>query len=199
MKNVSEALTKKQILEATEETLRRYGAAKTSITDVAKALNVSHGTIYRHFKSKKEIFEEATQMWLDEKIFKPLTGVYHDSSREGPAHVKAYIKKLFELKRYYAMKDEELFAMYAKVTNESPELVDESISNIVEQLSGLIDRCSDCANDPVEVAKGIFYATERFHHPAHANEWKRDTIEQEFDIVWGLLEKGYLKHGEGGG
>ncbi|ASB90893.1 HTH-type transcriptional regulator MtrR [Bacillus sonorensis] len=193
MKNSSEVLTKEQILTATEETLRRFGVAKTSITDVAKALNVSHGTIYRHFKSKKEIFEAATEMWLNEKILKPLTDVYHDSSLKGAAHVKAYIEKLFELKRYYAGKDEELFAMYAKVTNESSKLVDENIDQIVKQLSELIARCPVNPSDSEQLAKAVFYATERFHHPAHANEWKRDTIEQEFDMVWNVIEKGFLK------
>ncbi|MBR8662236.1 TetR/AcrR family transcriptional regulator [Bacillus paralicheniformis] len=193
MKNSSEALTKEQILAATEDTLRRFGVAKTSITDVAKALDVSHGTIYRHFKNKKEIFEAATEKWLNEKIMQPLADVYHDTSCTGASHVKAYIEKLFELKRYYARKDEELFEMYAKVTNECTELVDKSIDQIIGQLSELIAVCPANSNDSEELARSIFYATERFHHPAHANEWKRETIEQEFNIVWNLIEKGFLK------
>ncbi|MCJ8221609.1 TetR/AcrR family transcriptional regulator [Bacillus paralicheniformis] len=193
MKNSSEALTKEQILAATEDTLRRFGVAKTSITDVAKALDVSHGTIYRHFKNKKEIFEAATEKWLNEKIMQPLADVYHDTSCTGASHVKAYIEKLFELKRYYARKDEELFEMYAKVTNECTELVDKSIDQIIGQLSELIAVCPAYSNDSEELARSIFYATERFHHPAHANEWKRETIEQEFNIVWNLIEKGFLK------
>ncbi|MFP7285732.1 TetR/AcrR family transcriptional regulator [Shouchella clausii] len=192
-KKSSEALTKEQILSATEDAVRRFGMAKTSITDVAKLLNVSHGTIYRHFKSKKEIFEAATAMWLSEKIMEPLLNVSRDSSFRGVDHVKAYVEKLFELKRYYARKDEELFAMYAHVTSECPTLVDESINQIVKQLSKLVEVCSVRSTDFEEIARAIFYATERFHHPAHANEWKRDTIEQEFDSVWHLIEKGFLQ------
>lgn len=187
-----DVLTKKQILIATEETLRRFGVAKTSITDVAKALHVSHGTIYRHFKSKKEILEAATEMWLNEKISVPLTAVYEDSSLKGAAHVKAYIKKLFDLKRYYASEDEELFAMYAKVTGECSEMVNKSIVHMVKQLSVLLNDCDTKSNDHEELARGIFYATERFHHPAHAYEWKKDTIEEEFESVWSLLENGFL-------
>ncbi|WP_338325199.1 TetR/AcrR family transcriptional regulator [Bacillus glycinifermentans] len=91
MKN-SEVLTKEQILSATEEAVRRFGVAKTSITDVAKALNVSHGTIYRHFKSKKEIFETATEKWLNEKIHKPLTDLFHDPSSGSRACKSLYEK-----------------------------------------------------------------------------------------------------------
>lgn len=192
-KKSSEALTKEQILSATEDAVRRFGMAKTSITDVAKLLNVSHGTIYRHFKSKKEIFEAATEMWLSEKIMQSLSNVARDSSLRGVAHVKAYVEKLFELKRYYARKDEELFAMYAHVTSERPKLVDESINQIVKQMSKLVEECPVRSTDSEEMARAIFYATDRFHHPALANEWKRETIEQEFESIWHLIERGFLQ------
>ncbi|MDU0078387.1 TetR/AcrR family transcriptional regulator, partial [Bacillus sp. IG2] len=76
---------------------------------------------------------------------------------------------------------------------ECTELVDKSIDQIIGQLSELIAVCPANSNDSEELARSIFYATERFHHPAHANEWKRETIEQEFNIVWNLIEKGFLK------
>ncbi|MBD1382021.1 TetR family transcriptional regulator [Metabacillus arenae] len=192
MKKSSEVLTKEQILLATEETLRRFGVAKTSVTDVAKVLNVSHGTIYRHFKNKKEILEAATEMWLDERILKPLTDVYEKSSMKGAERVRAYVQKLIELKRYYAREDEELFNMYAKVTNEATELINRHIGHILEQIRDMIIGGGIDSGDPAQLARSIFYATARYHHPAHAYEWKRDTIDQEFNDVWELLEKGFL-------
>jgi AcrR family transcriptional regulator len=45
-------LTKEKILEAAERVFRRFGPDKTSVVDMAKALGVSHGTLYRHFPSK---------------------------------------------------------------------------------------------------------------------------------------------------
>lgn len=74
MEKSSDVLTKEQILIATEDTLRRFGIAKTSVTDVAKVLGVSHGTIYRHFKSKAELLEGVTEKWLNEKIIEPVNG-----------------------------------------------------------------------------------------------------------------------------
>ena len=47
-----QALTKEEILNTTEQVLRRFGPEKASVVDVARALNVSHGTIYRHYPSK---------------------------------------------------------------------------------------------------------------------------------------------------
>ncbi|SHH97672.1 TetR/AcrR family transcriptional regulator [Desulfosporosinus lacus] len=185
-----EVLTKEKILEATEETLKRFGLTKTSVTDVANALDVSHGSIYRHFKSKAELFEGATEKWLDEKIIKPLTDVCKDSSMVGTQHLKTYIKTLIELKRCYAREDEELFKMYAKVTEESADLIHNHVSQITDQMSEIICRSSINVDDPHQLARTIFQATTRFHHPAHAYEWKSPTINSEFSNVWALIENG---------
>ena len=44
-----EILTPERILDAAEEVLRRFGPTKTTVVDVARALGVSHGSVYRHF------------------------------------------------------------------------------------------------------------------------------------------------------
>ena len=43
MPPTTEPLTAERILDTAEETLRRYGPAKTTVVDVARALAVSHG------------------------------------------------------------------------------------------------------------------------------------------------------------
>ena len=64
-------LTKEAILDAAEQTLRRYGPDKTSVVDVAKALQVSHGSLYRHFPSKAALREAVTERW-SRRIADPL-------------------------------------------------------------------------------------------------------------------------------
>jgi AcrR family transcriptional regulator len=44
-------LTAEQILEAAERVLRRYGPDKANVVDVARELDVSHGSVYRHSPS----------------------------------------------------------------------------------------------------------------------------------------------------
>ena len=58
------ALTPDRILDAAEETLTRYGPAKTTVVDVARALGVSHGSVYRHFPSKAALRDAVTERWL---------------------------------------------------------------------------------------------------------------------------------------
>ena len=44
--------------------LRRYGPAKTKVVDVARALGVSHGSVYRHFASKAALRDAVAERWL---------------------------------------------------------------------------------------------------------------------------------------
>ena len=44
--------------------LRRFGPAKTTVVDVARALDVSHGSVYRHFPSKAALRDAVTERWL---------------------------------------------------------------------------------------------------------------------------------------
>jgi AcrR family transcriptional regulator len=49
---MTDVLTADRILDTAEEVLRRYGPAKATVIDVARALGVSHGNVYRFFPSK---------------------------------------------------------------------------------------------------------------------------------------------------
>jgi Aldo/keto reductase family/Bacterial regulatory proteins, tetR family len=75
------ALTREQILEAAENVLRRYGPAKANVVDVARALGVSHGSVYRHFTSKAALRDAVTERWLESISF-PLEAVARE---DGPA------------------------------------------------------------------------------------------------------------------
>ncbi len=47
---------RKQVLETARRIFQRKGYAKTTMLDIAKALNKSKSTLYYYFKSKEEIF-----------------------------------------------------------------------------------------------------------------------------------------------
>lgn len=64
----AEPLTPERILETTEEVLRRFGPTKATVVDVARALGVSHGSVYRHFPSKAALREAVTDRWLAKSV-----------------------------------------------------------------------------------------------------------------------------------
>ena len=54
---VDETLTSEKILDVARDQVRRFGEAKTNVVDIARALGTSHTTIYRHFRSKADVFD----------------------------------------------------------------------------------------------------------------------------------------------
>lgn len=195
MNKAGSFLSKTEIMDAAEQTLRRFGPDKTSVTDVAKLLGVSHGTLYRHFPSKAALREAVTERWLEEQIVVPLDQIVNAPTENALAQLRIYIARLIELKRHYAEQDSEMFKMYADVTMEAAELIQLHIQRIIDQMSILIDRgvqqnrIAQSAETGV-LARTIFHATSRFHHPAHAYEWQSASTRQEFDQLWLLLEQG---------
>ncbi|MRN54212.1 TetR family transcriptional regulator [Paenibacillus monticola] len=188
-------LSKTEILDAAEQSLRRFGPDKTSVTDVAKLLGVSHGTLYRHFPSKAILREAVTERWLEESILVPLTEIVNHIAENPLEQLKNYIMKLIELKHLYAEQDPEMFKMYADVTAESADLIDAHVRRIIEQMITLIamgieTNLIHTTLQTEVLARSIFNATARFHHPAHAYQWLSTDIEQEFSGLWYLLEKG---------
>jgi AcrR family transcriptional regulator len=90
-------LTRERILEAAEDALRRYGPAKANVVDVARALGVSHGTVYRHFESKAALRDAVTDRWLA-RIGTPLEKI---AAEDGPAadRLRRWLVKLSQAKR----------------------------------------------------------------------------------------------------
>ncbi|MFI1409316.1 TetR family transcriptional regulator [Streptomyces sp. NPDC020707] len=188
----TEILTAERILEVTEEVLRRHGPAKATVVDVARALGVSHGSVYRHFRTKAALREAVTKRWLDRT-----SAVLEDivaQDRDPEARLRDWLAALFTAKRRKAGDDPELFATYMVLTAESGEAVGEHIAALTGQLTVIIgsgvDSGAFAVADPAVSALALFQATDRFHDPCHAREWEQPGIEGEFEAVVDLVVRG---------
>ncbi|MFF7184154.1 TetR family transcriptional regulator [Streptomyces sp. NPDC008222] len=193
MSPTTETLTAERILEATEEVLRRHGPAKATVVDVARALGVSHGSVYRHFRTKAALREAVTQRWLDRASGRLAGIAARDSDPE--ARLRDWLSALFEAKRHKAGDDPELFATFSVLTEENSRVVDQHIADLLAQLTeilrdGAARGVFTTAHDPAVTARAVFDATGRFHDPYYAGEWGRPGIQAEFDAVVDLLLRG---------
>lgn len=186
-------LTAEQILEAAEEVLRRYGPAKATVVDVARALGVSHGSVYRHFPSKAALRDAVTRRWL-ERISTPLAAI---AAEPGPAdlRLRRWLDRLIAAKHAKVLDDPELFATYSVLAAESTrEATGEHIEALVGQLAAIVadgvEQGVFAVADPRASARAVLDATGRFHHPAHAAEWRDPGAAAAFDAVWSLLLNG---------
>lgn len=192
MAPTGETLTAERILEATEEVLRRHGPAKATVVDVARALGVSHGSVYRHFRTKAALREAVTKRWLD-RTSEKLAGI---AGAEGSPEerLRAWLAALFAAKRHKAGDDPELFATYTVLTDENGTVVGEHIADLTAQLTRIIGAGAGSGvfpvPDPAAAARAVFQATGRFHDPCYAREWTTPGIDEEFRVVVELLIRG---------
>jgi len=193
MPPTTETLTAERILEATEEVLRRHGPAKATVVDVARALGVSHGSVYRHFRTKAALRAAVTKRWLD-RMFETLSVIAADASRAPETRLRDWLAALFEAKRRKAGDDPELFATYMVLTGETGDVVEEHIADLTGQLTRIIEAGVAsgrfAAPDPQSAARAVFHATGRFHDPGYHRVWERPGVEDDFTAVVDLLLRG---------
>jgi AcrR family transcriptional regulator len=114
-------LTPERILEVTEDVLRRFGLAKATVVDVARALDVSHGSVYRHFPSKASLREAVAKRWLD-RVNAPLEKIA-EGSGPAPARLERWLRTMFAIKHKLVSDDPEMFATYLTLAQEACKVV----------------------------------------------------------------------------
>ncbi|RVX42662.1 TetR family transcriptional regulator [Nonomuraea polychroma] len=187
------ALTPARILEAAEEVLRRYGPGKATVVDVARALGVSHGSVYRHFASKAALRDAVTERWL-KGVSDPLAEI---AAEDGPAaeRMHRWLTTLSTAKQTMARQEPELFATYVALTMEAREVVAAHVDALAGQLArivadGVAQGTFTAPAGHVAIGRAVLDATSRFHNPAHAAEWSEPGLAESFEAVWALILSG---------
>ncbi|MER5936837.1 TetR family transcriptional regulator [Streptomyces sp. NPDC001928] len=199
MPSTSQTLTAERILEATEEVLRRHGPAKATVVDVARALGVSHGSVYRHFRTKAALREAVTKRWLD-RTTGVLAAIVAAPDLDPETRLREWLAALFAAKRRKAYDDPELFATYSVLTTETAEtVVGEHVAELTGQLTEIVRAGTAAgaftAEDPATAAGAVFRATDRFHDPHYVREWEQPGVEDDFEALLNLLIRGLRARG----
>lgn len=185
-------LTREKILGTAEEVLRRYGPSKATVVDVARALGVSHGSVYRHFAGKAELRDAVVEIWLA-RMNASLEAI---AAEDAPAadRLHRWLRELSRLKRRRHSNDPELFAAYTVLASEARAVVGEHIEYLTVRITHIIRQGVAQgefeAADPAAAARGVLVATSPFHNPASSAEWTRPDIETLFDEVWTIIFRG---------
>jgi AcrR family transcriptional regulator len=190
--NENVVLTPERILEVTEDVLRRFGLAKATVVDVARALDVSHGSVYRHFPSKASLREAVAKRWL-ERVSTPLAKIA-EGSEPAPAKLDRWLRTLFAAKHKLVLEDPEMFATYLALAREACKTVKGHKACLTDQLELIladgVKRGAFEIADTRATAQTIFDAAARFHHPAHADEWSDPQLPARIDSLIALLLRG---------
>jgi AcrR family transcriptional regulator len=195
------SLTPERILEAAEDVLRRFGPEKATVVDVARALGVTHGSVYRHFASKAALRDAVVRRWL-ETMMPALEAVVAEQG-PAPGRLRRWLELLIAAKRRRATEDPELFATYSSLKTHARKVVQAHVDALVGQAARIIAdgvaRGEFAAADPAAAGRAVLHATTRFYSPAYASEWSDPGIGEAFDQVWHLLASGLEARGPSGG
>jgi AcrR family transcriptional regulator len=190
-------LTPEKVLEAAEEVLRRYGPAKANVVDVARALGVSHGSVYRHFESKAALRDAVTDQWL-ERVSAPLEEIVAETGPAGE-RLQRWLASLSATKRKKALDDPELFATYMALVADAREVVARHVDHLVDQVARIVadgvEQGEFEVGDPASAARAVLDATARFHNPAFAAEWSEPGLDDALANVSALVLKGLRARG----
>ncbi|CAM3558151.1 TetR family transcriptional regulator [Kibdelosporangium persicum] len=187
---MAETLTAEQILDAAQDVLRRFGPSKATVVDVARALGVSHGSVYRHFPSKAALREAVTRQWLH-RSHAPVAKAA-GADLPAPERLRNWLATLFDTKRHKVLDDPELFATFTALVVENSTVVADHIADLTGEIARILrDGVAAGEFAPIEdvdrTARAVFDATARFHDPAYSGDWTRDGIDQAFDAVCVLI------------
>ena len=192
-----ETLLPERILDAAEAALRRYGVEKTNVVDIARALDMSHGNIYRHFPSKQALINAVVVRWL-EALTQPLAAIADDRSRPASERLLAWFETIRALKRRKVRDDPELFRVHQEVATHSHDVVEEHIRIMLAQIEKMIAEGIAAKEFSRELdikvaAQALLHATSSFHHPAMVMQ-QPPLTKANAQAVLGLLLAG-LRHG----
>lgn len=164
-----DTLTTARILDAARAHIRRHGEAKTNVVDIARALGTSHTTIYRHFRSKAEVFDAiVAEAMRDEE---ELASVFVNSTDTASERLTGMILALQRRKRERLEGDPEVYQLYRRVVDERPELVRNYAKAMTRLLATILTdgvRRQEFGIDDVDAAAEVVRdAVTVFVHPAH--------------------------------
>lgn len=191
-------LIRDRILDATVEQLRRHGPGKTGVVDVARALDMSHSNVYKHFASKSALFDAVAERWLAQ-VMAPLTKITADGKTPAPRRLKAWMRTLAEIKRRKVLDDPEMFAVYSAINAQAHDVVERHIAHLHEEVCQIL-RDGVKARDwslksPEATARMLINASARFHHPAMVQLDGGRSDLKELDALIDLLIEGLQARG----
>ena len=191
-------LTRDRIVATAESVIRRFGPAKATVVDVARALGVSHAAVYRHVATKAELRDLVVGRWA-EATMPPLRAI---TCVPGPApqRLRQLFDALIAVKRRRAADDPELFSAYRTLAADAQSVaaahLDELVALAATVIRAGVQDGTFRAVDPEATGRAVLFATARFHHPAHAGEWADPAIDAAYHDVWQLLMDGLcVPHG----
>jgi AcrR family transcriptional regulator len=139
------------------------------VVDIARALGTSHTTIYRHFRSKADIFDALViEAMRDEE---EMASRFAETDGPIAERLEGMVLALHARKRDRFATDPEVYGLYRRIVEERPEIIAAyagAVTALVARILADGIRRGEVRIDDVEAAAGVVRdAVTVFVHPAH--------------------------------
>jgi AcrR family transcriptional regulator len=159
--------TRKLILETARTLLRRFGADKLTVVDIARALDMSHANVYRFFKNKSEILDAIVDEWMSK--MEAFIEAIAERPISASERIEAVVLELHRKRRQKLLEDAEVYETFRRVVEMRPDVIAQRREKIVSVFKRLIEEGVDAgefvAVDADEAATVLKDATALFLHP----------------------------------
>lgn len=185
---------RRAILVAAEAAIRRFGAERTRVTDIARSIGVSHSALYRHFPSRTDIFRAIVQQTMDDEV--DLARNFVDAPGPAADRLRGMIIDLHRRKRARFTKDHELHSLYRIIAAEHLSLMSDYARRMIGLVARIITQGQESGefaqSDTVISASAFADAVTIFVHPAMLEFFpeKPDDIEIRMNHVIDLALNG---------
>ncbi|MFL9923407.1 TetR family transcriptional regulator [Herbaspirillum lusitanum] len=177
----NESSAEEKILDAARAHVRRFGEAKTNIVDIARELGTSHTTIYRHFRSKADVFDAlVAEAMNDEEV---LARTFVEGEQSASERLTGLVLALHRRKLERFENDHELYLLYRRVVDERPEIVRNYAMAITRLLEAILEdgvqQKEFRLNKVQSAAEVVRDAATVFVHPLHVEAAAKAGVSME--------------------
>ncbi|UJX39253.1 TetR/AcrR family transcriptional regulator [Desulfovibrio sp. JY] len=178
--------TKLHIIETAESLFRQVGYAKTTVTDIAKALGMSQANIYRYFPSKASINEAICNRLVHSIESQCWESLVKDGS--STERLKRIILEYHKTVKNNIIHEKCLYDMVAVAMNEHWEVIQSHSNRIRDLLRIIIEQGISSGEfrkvDSVKMAEAVHNSLAVFIYPL--------LLEHEINDEESINEKGHV-------
>lgn len=184
MSTDSDVISAARILDAGRTQVRRFGENKTNVVDIARSLNTSHSTIYRHFRSKADVFDAIVEEIM--RAEESLAETYVKGEQPASARLRELTLALHRRKVDQFNNDQEVYQLYRRVVDERQDIVQNHTVIMTRLIAAILASGVDNGEFKMDDIDGaavvVRDAVLVFVHPAHVAAAAKAGVSREADL-----------------
>jgi AcrR family transcriptional regulator len=185
---------KERAIDCAVTQVQQVGFHRVKLSDIAKALGVSHAALYGHFADKSALFDAVTERWLAKFDAEQEALCELEENRDALKRLVQWFVQLHRMKVMKVKHEPELFKGLNYSSEGEKPFVKAHISTMRRQLRTIISQAVDSnlikPRTVDDIVSLLLDATVGFHHPAMVVLYVGEDREQQLRHLLETLIKG---------